>query len=93
MNRKTYSENHKTVRESYPKELNKACILCESKVKYEYPDGGKLVHTLEGDIYQIMNLYSSTNEECEMSKKAFNPSSIFDYGDGYFGADLFRLYI
>lgn len=91
MNRKTYSENHKTVRKSYPKELNKACILCGSKVKYEYPDGGKLVHTLAGDIYQIMNLYSCTNEECEMSKNVFNPSPRFDYGDGYFGADVFRL--
>ena len=91
MNRKTYSEDHKTVRISYPKELNKACVLCGSKVKYEYPDGGKLVHTLEGNIYQIMNLYSCTNEECEMSKNAFNPSPRFDYGDGYFGADVFRL--
>ncbi len=91
MNYKTYSDHYKTVRKSYPPELNKACILCESKVKYEYPDGGKLVHTLEGDVYQIMNLYSCTNEECEMNKKAFNPSPRFDYGDGYFGADVFRL--
>lgn len=91
MNRKTYSENHETVRISYPKELNKACIVCGSKVKFKYPDGGKLVHTLEGDIYQVMNYYACSDEVCEMSKKAFNPSPRFDYGDGYFGADVFRL--
>lgn len=91
MNRKTYSEKHETVRISYPKELNKACIICGSKVKFKYPDGGKLVHTLEGDIYQVMNYYACTNETCEMSKKAFNPSPRFDYSDGYFGADVFRL--
>ena len=88
MNRKTYSENHETVRISYPKELNKACIVCGSKVKFKYPDGGKLVHTLEGDIYQVMIYYACTNEVCELSKKAFNPNPRFDYGDGYFGADV-----
>jgi len=91
MNRKTHSEDYETVRKSYPKELNKACIICGSKVKFKYPDGGKLVHTLEGDIYQVMNYYACTNGACEMSKKAFNPSPRFDYGEGYFGADVFRL--
>ena len=91
MNRKTYSENHETVRISYPKELDKACIVCGSIVKFKYPDGGKLVHTLESDIYQVINYYACTNEVCELSKKAFNPSPRFDYGDGYFGADVFRL--
>ena len=91
MNRKTYSEKHETVRISYPKELNKAFIVCGSKEKFKYPDGGKLVHTLEGDIYQVMNYYACTNEVCELSEKAFNPKPIFDYGDGYFGADVFRL--
>ena len=91
MNRNTYSEKYETVRISYPKDLNKACIICGSKVKFKYPDGGKLVHTLEGDIYQVMNYYICANEACEMSKKAFNPSPRFDYGDGYFGADVFRL--
>ena len=91
MNRMTYSEKHETVRISYPKELNKACIVCGSKVKFKYPDGGKLVHTLEGDIYQVMNYYACMNETCELSKKAFNPSPRFDYGVGYFGADVFRL--
>ena len=58
MNRKAYSDHYKTMRKFYPSELNKACIICGSKVKYEYPDGGKLVRTFEGDVYQIMNLYS-----------------------------------
>jgi len=91
MNRKTYSEEHKTVRISYPEELNKACIICGSEVKFKYPDGGKLIHTLECDVYQVMNYYTCTNEGCELSKKAFNPSPRFDYGGGYFGADVFRL--
>lgn len=91
MNRETYSEEHETVRISYPKELNNACIVCGSEVKFMYPDGGKLVHTLEGDVYQVVNLYACTNENCVLSKKVFNPSPRFDYGGGYFGADVFRL--
>lgn len=89
MNRKTYSDNYDTVRISYPPELDNTCIICESAVNYCYSDNGKLVHTLEGDIYQIVNYYYCTNEDCEMSKVVFNPSPRFDYSGRHFGADVF----
>ena len=91
MNRPTYSEDHETVRIGYPSELNHECFVCGSKVKYRYPDNGKLVHTLEGDVYQVVNLYSCTNENCELNKVAFNPSPRFDYSNRHFGADVFSL--
>ncbi len=55
MNRATFSEEYETVRVGYPSELNHVCPVCRSKVKYRYPDNGKLVHTLEGDVYQVVN--------------------------------------
>ena len=67
MNRPTYSEEYITKRIGYPRELDLKCVVCGRKVKYCYPDNGKLVHTLNGDVYQIVNLYSCTNEYCEMS--------------------------
>lgn len=90
MNRKTYSEDYDTVRLSYPPGLDNKCFICGSEVKYCYSDNGKLVRTLDGDIYQVVNYYSCTNEGCEMSKVVFNPSPRFDYSGRHFGADVFR---
>jgi hypothetical protein len=90
MNRKTYSDDYDTVRLSYPSGLDNKCLICGSEVNYCYSDNGKLVHALEGDIYQVVNFYSCTNEDCEMSKIVFNPSPRFDYSGRHFGADVFR---
>lgn len=90
MNRKSYSDDYDTVRLSYPPGLDNKCLICESEVNYCYSDNGKLVHTLEGDIYQVVNFYSCTNQDCEMSKIVFNPSPRFDYSGRHFGADVFR---
>ena len=90
MNRKTYSDNYDTFRISYPSGLDSKCIICGSEVTYCYSDTGKLVHTLEGDIYQVVNYYSCTKKDCEMSKIVFNPSPRFDYSGRHFGADVFR---
>ncbi len=90
VNRKTYSEDYDTIRISYPPELDSKCVICGSEVNYRYSDNGKLVHTLEGDVNQVVNLYSCTNENCAMSRIVFNPSPRFDYSDRHFGADVFR---
>lgn len=92
VNRKTYSEDYDTIRISYPPGLNNKCITCGNDVFYCYSDNGKLVHTLEGDIYQVVNYYSCTNSDCEMSKIVFNPSPRFDYSGRHFGADVFRFF-
>ena len=67
VNRPTFSEEYKTKRLEYPQELDYECVVCGNKVKYCYPNNGKLVHTLNGDVYQIVNLYICTNEDCVMS--------------------------
>ena len=92
MNRKTYSEDYDTIRISYPPGLNNKCITCGNDVSYCYSDNGKLVHTLEGDIYQVVNYYSCTNRDCEMNKIVFNPSPRFDYSGRHFGANVFRFF-
>lgn len=91
MNRPSNSEKYKTVRISYPLELDHKCPVCESTVKFTYPDNGKLVRTLEGDVYQVVNLYTCTNETCVMSEGVFNPSPKFDYSGRHFGADVFSM--
>ncbi len=90
MKRETYSEEYKTVRISYPSEWNFTCPSCGEKVKFKYADDGKLVHTLKGPIYQVINLYSCVNLECELNKIAFNPCPRFDYSQRTYGADVFR---
>ena len=90
MNRKTYSDNYDTLRISYPLGLDNKCIVCESEVTYCYSDNGKLVRTLEGEIYQVINYYSCTKKDCEMSKIVLNPSPRIDYSGWLFGADVFR---
>lgn len=75
MNRPKFSEEYKIRRIGYPQELDHQCIVCGSKVKYCYPNNCKLVHTLQGDVYQIINLYTCTNEKCEINKATFNPAS------------------
>ncbi len=50
MKRPTNSEKYRTVRISFPPELDLKCPVCESKVKHMYPDNGKLIHTLRGDV-------------------------------------------
>ncbi len=91
MRYKTNSKEYKTMRIGYPKELNLKCPLCEHDVKYQYTNGGKLVHTLNGDINQVVNLYKCTNEDCGFYDKIFNPAPRFDYGSRYYGADVFKL--
>ncbi|MBD3340613.1 MAG: hypothetical protein GF353_16010 [Candidatus Lokiarchaeota archaeon] len=91
MNRPTNSEKYRTVRISYPPELDLKCTVCGSKVKFLYPDNGKVVHTLKGDVYQVVNLYTCTDEACAMSEVAFNPSPRFDYSGRHFGADVFSM--
>lgn len=91
MKYKINSEEYKTERLGYPKELDLKCPLCGFNVRFQYANDGKLVHTLSGDINQIVNLYKCISDECELHDKVFNPAPRFDYGDRYYGADVFRL--
>lgn len=91
MKYKTNSKKYKTVRIGYPKELNLKCPLCKHDVEYAYANDGKIVHTLKGDVNQVINLYTCSNEECVFHDKAFNPAPRFDYGARHYGADVFRL--
>ena len=90
MIRPTDSEEYTTIRLSYPEHYNKKCPICESDVRFQYANGGKLVYCLDGTIYQIINLYTCTNTECSFSKKPFNPTIRFDYGGRSWGSDVLR---
>lgn len=90
MNLPAHSEDYDYVRIFYPSKLDHKCPLCQYPVVHMYADAGKLVHCLEGDIYQVVELYCCKNSDCKCSKHPFNPSPRFDYGHRYYGADVFQ---
>ncbi|UYP48016.1 hypothetical protein NEF87_004301 [Candidatus Lokiarchaeum ossiferum] len=90
MNLPAKSADYEYVRFGYPSNLDKKCILCQLPVEFSYSNSGKLIHCLEQDIYQVIDLFICTNEKCLYSKKNFNPTPRFDYGARYYGADVFR---
>ncbi len=84
------SDDYDYVRIYYPSILDHKCPLCQSNIVHVYADAGKLVHCIEGDIYQVVELYCCINSDCKCSKHPFNPSPRFDYGNRYCGADVFK---
>ena len=90
MKNKTNSPQYATERIGYPIQLNNSCILCNSEVKYAYPDDGKMVRMLGGTIYQIVKYYKCTNPNCGFHQIPFNPAPRFDYSNRHFGADVFK---
>ncbi len=65
--------------------------MCGAKVKFAGADAGKIVHTPDGPINQVRDLYACTNPQCHLHHHWFNPCPRFDYGGRHFGADVFRL--
>lgn len=90
MNLPAQSDDYEYVRIKYPTNLDNKCILCQFPVVYLYADAGKLIHSLEGDIYQVVELHKCTNPDCKCSNRPFNPSPRYDYGKRYYGADVFQ---
>jgi hypothetical protein len=90
MNKPTNSPNYRTVRIAYPEEWHLKCPLCGQNVRFMYSNAGKLVHCLDEDVYQILNLYQCSNTSCELSQVVFNPAPRYDYGGRLWGVDVLR---
>lgn len=90
MNRPAISEDYTFHHLHYPENLHFTCISCHSLVEQAHPDAGKLVEGLDEDIYQVVDLYQCTNENCEFHHLYFNPITRFDYSGRHYGADVFR---
>ena len=90
MTRPNNPPEYRTLRLSYPEFLNKKCPICGSFVKFIYSNNGKLVHCLDEDVHQIVNLYQCTNPDCILHNAKFNPIPRFDYSGRYFGKDVFN---
>jgi hypothetical protein len=89
MTRPINPTEYTTMRLGYPEILEMKCPICGSKVKYIYSNNGKLVHCLQEEIHQIINLYQCTNPNCNLSTIKFNPVPRFDYSGRHFGRDVF----
>jgi hypothetical protein len=87
----TYSMNHATKRFSWPKGVPRRCPLCGAKIKFVGAGQGKLVHTLEGPINEVRNMYVCRNPVCHLHRHWFNPHPRIEYGGRRFGADVFKL--
>ncbi len=91
MKHETESDEYDTCRLSWPDDLDRKCPICGAKIRFCGSDDGKLVHTLEGTIHQVVNLYRCTSATCLLHERAFNLHPRFDYGKRRYGADVFRL--
>ena len=90
MKYKTESTEYNTIRINYPPYYNNRCVICNSEVELKHPGNGKIVHTLKGKIYQVINYYVCINPKCHLHKTPFNPTSRYDYSNRYYGADVFK---
>jgi hypothetical protein len=79
-----------TERLSWPDGTPHLCPVCGAPVKFYGSDNGKLVHTLEGIVNQVVNLYACTSLDCRLHVTPFNLHPRFDYGGRRYGADVFR---
>ncbi len=87
----TYSMDHSTKRLSLPKGVPRRCPLCGAKIKFVGAGQGKIVHTLEGPVNEVPNMYVCRNPACQLHRHWFNPHPRFEYGGRHLGADVFKL--
>ena len=88
MLRPSKSDLYHTKYLAWPDSIISLCNLCKSPLKFAHPGSGKLVHTLNGDIHQVLYYYSCSNEKCENCKRYFNPTPRYDYSKNYYGQDV-----
>ncbi|WP_457559670.1 hypothetical protein, partial [Candidatus Harpocratesius sp.] len=82
------SNEYRTVYLKWPSSIPKQCPICQARVKKKYPDNGKLIHTLEGDVNQIVYFYACTNSKCLFHSKPFNLHPRFEFEGFLFGRDV-----
>jgi len=61
---------------TYPKELNRKCISCDSPVEFLYPSGGHGYTDFRGRIKEIRKFYCCTNPDCELHATPLNPTPL-----------------
>ncbi len=85
------SNEYRTVYLKWPSSISKLCPICHSAVKKKYPDNGKIIHTLEGDVNQIVYFYACTNITCTFHQKPFNLHPRFEFDGFLFGRDVVQI--
>lgn len=88
MYRPSISDSYNTEYLAWPDYISRRCDICETPLKFAHADNGKLIHTLEGDIQQVVYKYTCPNEKCENWKRYLNPAPRYDYDQHYFGKDV-----
>lgn len=90
MYRSSTSDSYDTDYLSWPDQISRRCNICGSILEFAHPDNGKLVHTLNGDIHQVVYKYTCPNVKCENFKHYLNPAPRYDYDRKYYGKDVLR---
>ncbi len=91
MYRPSSSDSYHTEYLAWPDLISRRCNCCGTPIKFAHADNGKLIHTLEGDVHQIVYYYTCPNEKCENFNSYFNPSPRYDYEKNYYGKDVINL--
>jgi len=68
--------------------ISPRCDVCGKLVIFAHANNGKIIHTLEGDIHQVVYYYTCSNEKCENFGRYFNPSPRYDYSQNHIGKDV-----
>ena len=88
MHHPAHSEVYITHYLSWPDQFPRECPECKHSIRYAHADNGKRIHTLSGEIYQVINYYTCINPQCSKHGVYFNPATRLDFGRSYFGVDV-----
>jgi hypothetical protein len=90
MYRSSESESYTTDYLAWPDTISRRCNICGKILEFAHADNGKLVHTLNGPIHQVVYKYTCPNEKCGNWKKYLNPAPRYDYDFNYYGKDVLQ---
>ena len=68
--------------------ISPRCDICGTPVKFAHSDNGKLVHSLDEIIHQVVNYYTCPNSKCENYDRYFNPTTRFDFSQKHWGKEV-----
>ena len=91
MYRPSSSDSYHTEYLAWPDLVSRRCNCCGIPLKFAHADNGKLIHTLQGDIHQIVYYYTCPNEKCGQHNQYINPAPRYDYEKNYYGKDVINL--
>lgn len=81
---------HKPIYTPYPPELEKKCILCNSRVSFEYPGKKRWIIDFTHKFSEIRYYYRCSNSKCHNHKHPFNPSQNYCFPNKQYSQSVWK---